>query len=75
MNPDIRTLTRSSTDRKLSGVAGGLGEYFGVDPILFRIGFAVATLASGAGALAYLFLLAFVKSDDATGSPASPLPA
>jgi phage shock protein PspC (stress-responsive transcriptional regulator) len=74
MNSDTRTLTRSSTDRKLSGVAGGLGDYFGVDPVLFRIGFVVATLASGVGALAYLALLVFVKSDDA-GVPASPLPA
>jgi phage shock protein PspC (stress-responsive transcriptional regulator) len=75
MSSDTRTLTRSSTDRKVSGVAGGLGEYFGVDPVLFRIGFAVATLASGAGALAYLLLLAFVKSDDAPDRTASPLPA
>jgi phage shock protein C len=74
MNSDIRTLTRSTSDRKLSGVAGGLGAYFGVDPLLFRIGFAVATLASGVGALAYLALLAFVKPDDHAG-PAMPLPA
>jgi phage shock protein PspC (stress-responsive transcriptional regulator) len=75
MNSDIRTLTRSSTDRKVSGVAGGLGEYFGVDPVLFRIGFAVTTLAGGAGALAYLFLLAFVEPDDAPDQTASPQPA
>jgi phage shock protein PspC (stress-responsive transcriptional regulator) len=75
MNSDIHTLTRSSTDRKVSGVAGGLGEYFGVDPVLFRIGFAVATLASGVGAVAYLLLLAFVKPDDAPDHTASPLPA
>jgi phage shock protein PspC (stress-responsive transcriptional regulator) len=61
----MKTLTRSTTDRQLGGVAGGLGEYFGVDPILFRIGFVVATLASGVGALAYLGLLAFVPAEDA----------
>ena len=60
-----KTLTRSSTDRHLGGVAGGLAEYFGVDPILFRVGFVVATLMTGVGALAYLGLLAFVPSDDA----------
>ena len=35
-------LTRSSTDKKLGGVSGGLGAYFGIDPVLVRIGFVVA---------------------------------
>jgi phage shock protein PspC (stress-responsive transcriptional regulator) len=63
-----RRLIRSTSDRKLGGVAGGLGDYFGVDPLLFRIGFAVATLLSGAGAVAYLALLAFTPTD--AGDPA-----
>jgi phage shock protein PspC (stress-responsive transcriptional regulator) len=61
-------LTRSSSDKKLSGVAGGLGAYFGVDPLVFRIGFAVTTLLSGAGAIAYLALLLFTPTD--AGDPA-----
>lgn len=61
-------LTRSSADKKLGGVAGGLGAHFSVDPILFRIGFGVATLFSGVGAVAYLALLAFLPTD--TGEPA-----
>ena len=76
MNTDIRTLTRSSTDRKIGGVAGGLGAYFGVDPVLFRVGFVAATLLTGVGALAYLALLIFVKPDDAEPAPPStPVPA
>jgi phage shock protein PspC (stress-responsive transcriptional regulator) len=55
-------LTRSTTDRKLGGVAGGLAEYFRIDPLLVRIGFAVSVLFSGAGILAYLALLAFVPA-------------
>jgi phage shock protein PspC (stress-responsive transcriptional regulator) len=47
----------------LGGVAGGLGAYFGVDPLLFRIGFAVTTLLSGAGVIAYLALLLFTPTD------------
>jgi phage shock protein C len=58
-----RALTRSTSDKKLGGVAGGLGAHFAVDPILFRIGFAVATLFSGAGAVAYLAMVAFVPTD------------
>ena len=38
MQPDEtpRKLTRSTTDKYVSGVSGGLGRYFGVDPTLFR---------------------------------------
>jgi phage shock protein PspC (stress-responsive transcriptional regulator) len=55
-----RRLRRSSSDRLIGGVAGGLGRYFDVDPILFRIAFIVLTFAGGAGLLAYagLWLLA-----------------
>ena len=40
-SPGVRRLTRSSSDKLIGGVAGGLGRYFGVDPILFRIAFVV----------------------------------
>ena len=46
-------LTRSRTDRVAAGVAGGLGQYFGVDPIIFRIAFVALTLAGGAGVALY----------------------
>jgi phage shock protein PspC (stress-responsive transcriptional regulator) len=59
-----RTVTRSSSDRKIAGVAAGLARYFDVDPILVRVGFAVASLLSGAGLLAYVLLWAFVPRDD-----------
>ena len=60
----MKILTRSTEDKMLAGVAGGLGEYFGVDPVLFRVGFVAATLLSGVGAIAYLALVLFVKTDD-----------
>lgn len=59
-----RRLTRSSSDRVLGGVAGGLGRYFDVDPVIFRIGFGVSVLFGGVGFLAYLVALAFVPRDD-----------
>jgi phage shock protein C len=40
----------------VAGVAGGLAEHLSVDPALVRTGFAVASLLSGAGILAYLVL-------------------
>jgi phage shock protein PspC (stress-responsive transcriptional regulator) len=67
--PDaLRRLTRSTTEKHIAGVAGGLGRYFGVDPIVFRVAFGAATLISGIGLIAYLALVAFVPKDD--GGPA-----
>jgi phage shock protein PspC (stress-responsive transcriptional regulator) len=58
-----RKLTRSTSDRMVGGVAAGLAEYFGIDPVIARVGFVIATLLSGAGALAYLALLIVVPSE------------
>ncbi len=58
-----RRLLRSSGDRVLAGVAGGLGRYFDVDPVIFRIGFGVSVFFGGIGALAYLLLAIFVPTD------------
>jgi phage shock protein PspC (stress-responsive transcriptional regulator) len=52
--PVTRRLTRRTDDKMIAGVASGLGHYFGVDPVVFRIGFVVAVFAGGAGLLAYL---------------------
>jgi phage shock protein PspC (stress-responsive transcriptional regulator)/predicted membrane protein len=60
----VRKLTRSSSDKLIGGVAGGLGRYFNVDPILFRVAFVVLSFAGGVGILAYIALLAFVPADD-----------
>ena len=64
-----RRLTRSSSDRILGGVAGGLGRYFDIDPIIFRIGFVVLTIAGGAGVLAYLAAWLLVPADPVAGEP------
>jgi phage shock protein C len=37
-------LTRSPTDRMLAGVCGGLGNYFGVDPVIVRLIFVVGVV-------------------------------
>jgi phage shock protein PspC (stress-responsive transcriptional regulator) len=58
-----KRLTRAMSDGLIGGVGSGLGRYFGVDPLLFRIGFVVLAFASGFGVLAYLLLLAFVPTD------------
>jgi phage shock protein C len=59
-----RRLHRSTHDRMLGGVCGGLAEYFDVAPDLVRVGFVAVTLAGGAGVLAYLILWLLVPADE-----------
>jgi phage shock protein PspC (stress-responsive transcriptional regulator) len=71
-----RRLTRSRSDKMLGGVAGGLGEHFDADPMLFRVGFVLSTLLlSGAGLVAYLVLLAVVPKTGEEPGPGMPAPA
>lgn len=67
--PAPRRLTRSREDRILGGVAGGLGRYFDVDPVIFRIGFVALTFLSGVGVILYLAALVFVPSEGGEGGP------
>ena len=59
-----RRLTRSRSDRIIGGVCGGLGRYFNVDPVIFRIGAVALVFAGGASILVYLAMLLLVPSDD-----------
>jgi phage shock protein PspC (stress-responsive transcriptional regulator) len=48
---------RSSSDRMVSGVCGGLAEEFGLPPAVVRLGFVLLTLFSfGTGLLLYIVL-------------------
>jgi phage shock protein C len=49
-------LRRSTTDKMLGGVCGGLAEHTGIDSLVWRAGFVAVTLAGGAGVLVYLLL-------------------
>jgi phage shock protein C len=48
-------LTRSTTDRRIGGVAGGIAAYFGVDATLIRVAWVIAAVM-GFGILAYIIL-------------------
>ena len=55
--PPVRAqLRRSSTDKVIGGVAGGLARYSGIDPLLWRVGFVALAFAGGTGVLVYLLL-------------------
>jgi phage shock protein C len=49
-----RKLYRSSTNRMLAGVCGGLAEYFNLDPTLIRVLFVVLAVLGGSGVVLYL---------------------
>jgi phage shock protein C len=53
-NATKRTLRRSRSNRMVAGVCGGLGEFFGINPWWFRLGFIIAFIPGGVpGLLAY----------------------
>lgn len=59
-----KKLYKSSVDKMLCGVCGGIGEYFDVDPTLVRLGVAVLTLVSGIGIPAYIVAAIVMPKDD-----------
>ena len=54
-----KRLYKSSTNKYICGVCGGLGEYFGIDPTIIRLGFAILAAVGGSGVGLYL-LAAFI---------------
>ena len=53
----------SQTNKKIAGVCGGLGEYFGIDPTIIRVIWIVFSLMAGSGVLAYLICWLIMPSD------------
>ncbi len=49
-----KKLYKSSTDKKLAGVCGGIAEYFDIDATLVRLGWVIFSLLGGSGLLAYI---------------------
>lgn len=43
----IKQLRRSTTNKVFSGLFGGLGEYFGIDPVVLRLAFVLVTMFTG----------------------------
>lgn len=50
---DLGRLRRSITDRKVAGVAGGLGRHLDIDPLVLRVAFVVLVFFGGAGLILY----------------------
>jgi phage shock protein C len=51
-----KKFVRSTNDRKVAGVCAGVADYFGMDPTLVRILWALATLVPGPNIIAYVVI-------------------
>lgn len=64
----MKRLYRSRDERMIAGVAGGIAQYFSIDPTLVRLAFVGFTLAGGgSGLLAYLILAVLMPLEPVPG--------
>ena len=59
-----RRLTRSTTDRRIAGVCGGISQYLNIDPTVVRILFLIALLFGSLGFWAYLIIWIAAPEDN-----------
>jgi phage shock protein PspC (stress-responsive transcriptional regulator) len=53
----------------IAGVGGGLGRYFGIDPVIFRIGLVALAVFGGTGFFVYAAMVLFVPVEGSTEPP------
>jgi phage shock protein PspC (stress-responsive transcriptional regulator) len=73
--PGGRRLTRSSADRKIAGVCGGLADYLAIDATAVRLLWVVLTIVPGAivlGMVAYVVAWFIMPDADAPGGIVAP---
>ncbi len=60
-----RRLERSSSDKLLFGVAGGLAKHLDIDPVLVRVGFVALLFMGGIGFIAYVAFAILMPQEQA----------
>lgn len=65
LSPEIKRLYLVQEDKKMAGVCAGLGEFFGIDPVIFRVAFLVAAFVGGIGIIAYFIIYLIVPKSKA----------
>ena len=60
----MKRLYKSKRERMISGVCGGIAEYFGWDPSIVRLVFAIFALTGGSGILAYIAAAVILPEED-----------
>lgn len=71
---DYTALRRSVTDRKIAGVAGGLGRHLNIDPTIIRVVLVVLCFFGGAGLLLYAAAWLFVPEEGKEEAPVTVSP-
>jgi len=67
----VRRLIRRTDNKMIAGVAAGLGDYFKVDPVWFRLGFVLTAFMGGIGVLIYAVLwVVMPEAGSAASNPA-----
>jgi phage shock protein PspC (stress-responsive transcriptional regulator) len=66
----VKKLHRVPGSKKIAGVCAGLGEYFDLDPLLFRLLFVISVFFGGVGLVVYVLLWIMVpEAPGAGGQP------
>ena len=63
----MKHLYRSNTDKVFAGICGGLGEYWNIDPVIFRFLWVLLTVFTGfvPGIIAYVLVIFIVPTKPA----------
>lgn len=67
MSSEVKRLYRSRDDRMIAGVAGGLGEYLGIDTTIIRLLFVLTFFGVGSGVLIYFVMMLVVPEEPLDG--------
>ncbi|MBQ9546504.1 MAG: PspC domain-containing protein [Bacteroidales bacterium] len=62
--PTYKRLTRDIQNKSIAGVCSGLGRYFNIDPVLFRLIFIAAIITGGWGLLLYIIMWIVIPADN-----------
>ncbi len=69
MNETYKRLQRTSGNRMIAGVCGGLGEYAGIDPTLIRLIAVLALFVTGPGIVLAYLIMALIIPERTTNQP------
>jgi phage shock protein C len=61
---NMKKLTRDLNHRVVGGVCSGIAKYFGIDPVIVRLGFVVLSCLWGCGVIVYLLSLLIIPKED-----------
>ena len=60
-----KTLRRTTTDRRVGGVCGGLARYFDIDATVVRVAYVlISVFTAFAGVLAYIIMLLLIPEEE-----------